>query len=96
MESPFKDPRLRACLAAAALLIGGAYLAIKDHVLFSRRRFGEKAPVPVADVFGAIYAIAAAILLWYARRLYRMNTAARKPDDEREADDPPPRDDPRT
>lgn len=78
MENPFKDPRIRACVAAAALLIGGAYLAFKDHVLFSRRRFGEQAPAPVANIFGSIYAIAAVAVLWYAWRIYRLNAAAQK------------------
>jgi len=78
MENPFKDPRIRACLAFAALLIGGAYLAFKDHVLFSKRRFGEEAPALTANIFGSIYAIVAVAVLWYAWRLYRLNTAARK------------------
>jgi hypothetical protein len=77
MENPFKDPRIRACLIAAALLIGAAYLALKDHVLFSRRHFGEPAPALLANIFGAIYALAAAALLWYAWRLYRLNAAIR-------------------
>jgi hypothetical protein len=78
MENPFKDPRIRACLAFAALLIGGAYLAFKDHVLFSKRHFGEEAPALTANIFGSIYATAAVALLWYAWRLYRLNVAARK------------------
>ncbi len=78
MENPFKDPRIRACLAFAALLIGGAYLAFKDHVLFSKRRFGEEVPALTANIFGSIYAIGAVAVLWYAWRLYRLNAAARK------------------
>jgi hypothetical protein len=77
MENPFKDPRIRACLAFAALLIGGAYLAFKDHVLFSKRHFGEEAPALTANIFGSIYAAGAVAVLWYAWRLYRLNAAAR-------------------
>jgi hypothetical protein len=79
MENPFKDPRIRACLIAATLLIGGSYLAFREHVLFSKRRFGEQAPALIANIFGSIYAIAAVAALWYAWRLYRLNAAARKP-----------------
>ena len=78
MENPFKDPRIRACLVVAALLIGGAYLAFKDHVLFSKRHFGEEAPALNANIFGSIYAAAAVVVLWYAGRLYRLNAASRK------------------
>jgi hypothetical protein len=58
-------------LIAAALLIGGAYFAFKDHVLFSKRRFGEEVPGGIANIFGSIYAIVAIVVLWYAWRLYR-------------------------
>jgi hypothetical protein len=80
MENPFKDPRIRACLVCAAFLIGGAYLAFKDHVLFSKRRFGEEFSAFTANIFGGIYAAAAVAVLWYAWRLYRLNTASRKND----------------
>jgi hypothetical protein len=78
MENPFKDPRIRACLAFAALLIGAAYLAFKDHVLFSRRHFGEEAPALTANIFGGIYAVGAIAVLWYACRLYCLNGASRR------------------
>ena len=66
------------CLVCAVLLIGGAYLAFKDHVLFSKRRFGEEAPALTANIFGSIYAAAAIAVLWYAWKLYRLNAASRK------------------
>ena len=88
MESPFKDPRIRACLALAAVLVGAAYLALKDHILFSKRRFGEPAPALVADIFGALYVVAAVAALWYAQRLHRLNASARKSIGE--SDDNPP------
>ena len=76
MENPFKDPRIRACLVFAALSIGAAF---KDHLLFSKRHFGEEAPALTANIFGSIYAIVAVAVLWYACRLYRLNAAAQKP-----------------
>ncbi len=78
MDNPFKDPRIRACLTFAALLIGGAYLAFKYHVLFSIKRFGVEVPALAANIFGSIYAIVAVAVFWYAWRLYRLNAAARK------------------
>lgn len=78
MENPFRDPRVSASLVCAAFLITGAYLAFKDHVLFSKRHFGEEAPALTANIFGSIYAAAAIAVLWYACRLYRLNAASRK------------------
>ena len=89
MESPFKDPRIPACLGFAALLAGAAYLAFRDHVLFSKRRFGEQAPALVADIFGAVYVLVAVAALWYAWRLYRLNAAARRLSGEGEDNAPP-------
>jgi hypothetical protein len=78
MENPLRDPRIRACLIVAAFLIAAAYFALKDHVLFSKRHFGEEAPALTANIFGGIYAAAAVAVLWYACRLYRLNAASRK------------------
>ena len=76
METPFKDPRIRAALLFAAFLLGSAYLAIVHHVLFSRRMIGE-VPATSAIVVGSIYAVLGVAVLGYAWKVYR-RIAARK------------------
>jgi hypothetical protein len=40
--------------ARSLLSIGGAYFAFKDHVLFSKRHFGEEAPALIA-IYSAVF-----------------------------------------
>ena len=74
MENPFKDFRIRAAALFAAFLIGSAYLAIVHHVLFGRRTIGE-VPATVGIVAGSIEAALGFVVLGYAWRIHRRNTA---------------------
>ena len=70
MENPFKDLRVRMALIFAAFSIGGAYLAIVDHVLIGRRMIG-RLPANTGIVAGIIEALLGLAVLGYAWKTYR-------------------------